>query len=319
MGKKIIFPRPKQTCGFWPYEKPRNYIDYIIGVDENGEEKSFTSDPEKLGNYFGANPKAPHYLTPVFFKKEVLHKYYSDPSRYRIENSRLECGYLWGLSLDLDHKDYVMVYLGDLGRDLPESEQIYWRSYNVATDEKISRSSFLRDFLNCSESPEIADIRFKNLYKSFNKSWENKFGWCFYLPLESGDEYNLDNLRIPLNENQEEFDHQVLSLNKLLVDSINEKQLSKSFSKTEDMKGIKKLEEWCKVKGIVGYEPKISFLRNLQELRSAGTGHRKGKSYKKIEKVFGLDRYSLKDVFDDILKAGIEYLLFMQDQIPLIE
>ncbi len=318
MGKKIIRPRPQETCGYWPYEKARAYVDYIIGIDENGENKCFTSNPDKLSNNYGANPQAPHYLTPVFFKKEVLHKYYADPQKYKIENGRLECGYLWGISIDVDHKDYVMAYLGDLGRDLPESEQDNWKSYNVLTDETISRSSFLRDFLNIATSPEIADVKFKNLYKGLNKEWEENLGWPLFLPLQPGDEYNLDNLRIPLSESQEEFDQQVLALNKLLVDSLNEKQLSKEITVITDMKGISKFQEWCLVKGMIDYEPRISFLRNLQELRSSSTGHRKGKGYKKIGKEFGIDENNLRDVFESILVQGIDFLSYLKLQIQVL-
>ena len=89
-------------------------------------DSSDTSDPAKLSNYFGANPEAPHYLTPVFFKKEVLQRYLSHPDRYSVEDGYLRCQSLWGMAIDNHHKDYVSAYLGDLGRDLPEAEQNHW-------------------------------------------------------------------------------------------------------------------------------------------------------------------------------------------------
>lgn len=315
MGKKIIRPRVRETCGYWPYEKQRSYAEFIIGIDENGEERKYTSDPAKLSNNFGANTNAPHYLTPVFFKKEVLHKYYADPKKYKVTEGRIECGYLWSLSVDLDHKEYVMAYLGDLGRDLPESEQDNWKAYNVLADEAISRSSFLRDFGNIAISPEIADVRFKILYRRLNQTWEERYGWPLFLPLVSSDEYNLDNLRIPLSNNQEEFDQQVLALNKILVDSLNEKQISKYITVAPNMKGISKFEEWCLAKGLKGYENGISFMRKLQELRSAGTGHRKGKSYAKIGKEFGVEGNNFQDVFENILLQGIELMECLYEQI----
>ena len=36
-------------------------------IDENGKEIRHTCNPSCLSNYFGANPTAPHYLTPVYF------------------------------------------------------------------------------------------------------------------------------------------------------------------------------------------------------------------------------------------------------------
>ena len=45
----------------------------------------------------------------------------------------------------------------------------------------------------------------------------------------------------------------------------------------DSQKGISKLEKWLKKTDCKGYEIHIRFLRDLQELRSTGTGHRKGK------------------------------------------
>lgn len=50
------------------------------------------------------------------------------------------------------------------------------------------------------------------------------------------------------------------------------------------IRGISKLKTWFNENKIDGFEEHISFHRNLQELRSAGTGHRKGKNYDKISK-----------------------------------
>lgn len=318
VGKKIILPREKKTCGYWPFEKEREYADFIIGVDEYGEPRKYTSNPHKLSNYFGANEGAPHYLTPVFFKKEVLQKYISDPSRYEIKGGYLNCGTLWGLSIDIDHRDYIMAYLGDLGTYLPECEQDYWKSFNVLTDEGISKSSFLRDFMNVATSPEIADVQFKNAYKELNVAWEKKYGWPLFNPLAEGDEYNLENIRIPLSESQEEFDQQVLALNKTIVDSLNEKKIGKEITLTENMRGISKFEEWLKVKGIVGYEQHIAFLRDLQELRSAGTGHRKGKEYQKIAAKFQLSENDKRSDFERILKSAILFIEFLKSSLDNI-
>ncbi len=84
LGKRLIAPLPKSKSGFWGFadEPKKNHVDFIIGVDENGEEITYTSNPDELADYFGANPEAPHYLTPVHFRKQVLDKYYQQPSKY---------------------------------------------------------------------------------------------------------------------------------------------------------------------------------------------------------------------------------------------
>ena len=73
---------------------------------------------------------------------------------------------------------------------------------------------------------------------------------------------------------QPEFDSLILSLVKVLIDSINEKELK--IESEKDIKGIGKLEKWFQKQGYTDYEKHIKFLRDLQRLRSTGTGHRKG-------------------------------------------
>ena len=86
-GKKLIFGCDLKNCGIWPYNEEKKYVDFIIGIDDAGNEIRHTSDPAKLSNYFGANTGAPHYLTPVFFNAEVLNKYYSKPEKYEVGDS----------------------------------------------------------------------------------------------------------------------------------------------------------------------------------------------------------------------------------------
>ena len=133
------------------------------------------------------------------------------------------------------------------------------------------------------------------------------------MPLSEDDEYNLKSLRLPLNESQEEFDHQVLSLVKTIIDSLNEKEIEKQIKQSGELKGISKLKRWFEELHFSDYEPHIKFLRNLQELRSSGTGHRKGKNYEKISKVFKLDEKSHIDVFDEILLQAIRLIEYLYE------
>jgi hypothetical protein len=145
IGKKLIPPLPKEKSDFWPYQKPKQHADFIVGVDAGGEPVSFTSDPDQLSNYF-VDRGAPHYLTPVFFKREVLAKYFARPSRYEVRDGRLSCAGLWIVQIDTEVPGFVVVFLGDLGRDLPYEEQLYWKAFNVAPEGGISATNFKRSF-----------------------------------------------------------------------------------------------------------------------------------------------------------------------------
>lgn len=312
MGKKILIPSPVEKCGYWPYEKEETYEDFIIGVDEFGKEILCTCDPDKLNNYFEANPGAPMYLTPVFFKREVLQKYVNKPELYEIRDGYLSCQSLWGIEIDNHHKNCIVVYLGDLGRDLPESERGYWKSYNIVGEAGVSKVSFQRDFCSMFSESNMEDHRFQDAYSSLIKRWNEKYGWDLYLPLSAEDQYNLTQIQIPLGNSQPEFDQLVLALVKVLIDSLNEKQLIILGNDQSDIKGIGKLEKWLQSKEAVGYEDHITFLRNLQKLRSTGSGHRKGKEYSKISNTFGLSEKSKIDVFEIILQKANAFLKYMK-------
>lgn len=317
-GKKIVCGCDIKDSGIWPYDAEKKYIDFIIGLDEDGNEIKYTSDPSKLSNYFGANPDAPHYLTPVFFDSAVLNKYYSNPEVYKIEDGIIRCGTLWSLYIDNQQAEYVSAYLGDLGRDLPsEQEQYYWRGFNKAIAGKLSEVKFKRDFLAQATNSTSIDFVFKNTYVKVNKTFADKMGWKLFLDLDEQDLYNFEGLRIPVNNSISEMDMLVLSLVKVLLDSINEKEIVRQLTGNyEKLVGsISKLEAWMVELGLQGFESHIKFLRNLQELRSSGTGHRKGKGYQKISKVFDIQKGNYKEAFVNILEQANSFLNYINDNI----
>ncbi|NES75509.1 MULTISPECIES: hypothetical protein [Okeania] len=313
-GKKLIPPFPLNRCGMWPFndKDKENYIDFIIGVDENGDSVKYSCNPDELANYFGANPDAPNYLTPVFFRREVLTKYYAHPEQYSVEDGFLRCQGLWGLKLDNNHPEYITVFLGDLA-SLPSDEQIYWRSYNILPEGKISKVNFDRSFQLTPAPPEQIDLMFKDRFVRFSKNWKESMGWSLFRELAESDQYLFETLRIPLTNSQAEFDSQVLALTKILIDSLNEREIVKAtpVGNTE-IKGISKFQQFLKAHQYPNYEQQIKFLRNLQELRSASVTHRKGDNYKKIAKAFGLKDSNRSHVLKNILVEVRDFLVSLE-------
>ena len=317
-GKKVLFGCKLKDCNIWPYNEKKQYIEFIVGVDDNGRELHYTCDPSKLSNYFGANPDAPHYLTPIFFDSAVLSKYYSNPEKYKVYDGIIRCGTLWSLYIDNQNTGYVSAYLGDLGRNLPsEQEQHYWRGFNKALDAKLSATKFKRDFMALPASSQSQDFVFKNTYVKTNRQFAEKAGWPLFLELDEQDRYNFEGLRIPINNSIVEMDMLVLSLVKVLLDSLNEKEIVSHLTGTyEKLVGsIAKLEVWFQEKQLTGYQDHIKFLRNLQELRSSGTGHRKGKSYQKISKVFDIQKENYTETFSNILESATLFLNYINTHI----
>lgn len=311
LGKKLITPFAKETS-----QKKNKFVEYIINLDENGDEVLFTSNPEQLSNSFFSEKSTTDYLTPVFFKKEVLDKYYNQPSKYSISNSMLYCGSLWSMYIDNHQDNIICVWLGDLGSSLPYEEQLYWRSFNIAPMGSISKTYYEQQILaNFTESDHPEHI-FKYKYNLLLETSKNILGWDFLLPLSKEDEHYFTSLRIPSTNEQKNFDELVLALTKILLDSLNEKELNKLIksSNINDIKGsINRLKKVLEDNQIVEDKDSIDFLRNVQNLRSSSSAHRKGKNYQKIAKVFGVDNKSLSSIFAEILKESIKVLDFYVD------
>lgn len=154
-------------------------------------------------------------------------------------------------------------------------------------------------------------------YVKTNRQFAEKAGWPLFLELDEQDRYNFEGLRIPINNSIVEMDMLVLSLVKVLLDSLNEKEIVSHLTGTyEKLVGsISKLEVWFQEKQLTGYQDHIKFLRNLQELRSSGTGHRKGKSYQKISKVFDIQKENYTETFSNILESATLFLNYISTHI----
>lgn len=282
LAKRLVPPPPRETCGVWPFdEETEPALSFIIGTDGNGDPVEFTSDPDQLANYFGANRGNPHYLTPAFFKRDVLSRYYNDPDRFAVRDGYLGCYSLWGVRIDNDLQDHVMVWLGDLGRDLPRSEAKHWRNFNVAPPESgPSESTIRRALLGQWADPAAADHRFRQAYRAASSTWGKAFGFPLFKPLHGDDEHVLSTLRIPITEGAHEFDAQVLNLAKLLVDSLNVEGLKSMLTGT--VKGEQSIGKLERVLEGLGRDDASELTRPVaavQGLRSRGSAHRKGGDY----------------------------------------
>lgn len=317
LGKRLISPLPKSKSGLWGFaeEPQKKHIEFIIGADENGDEITNTSNPGALANFFGANPDSPNYLTAVHFRKQVLDKYFQQPSKYSVEDSILRCGNLWSMQLDNHHNDKVCAWLGDLGRDLPYEEQLHWRANNIPPSGGVSSTYFKRQLMAQPADSDRPEHVFKQRYHNLQNSCEEHLAWQLLLPLGTDDEHHFQCLRIPSNNEQRDFDELILGLTKILIDSLNEKQLIQLIPAAQqgEIKGsIARFEAALITSGIADFADHISFLRKLQGLRSSSAAHRKGSNYQKIANDFGIQNQSLQDTFTGILlrsTALLDYLI----------
>ena len=316
IGKRLIPPLPKEKSGFWGFaeEEPRKHVDFVTGIDERGDEVTYSSNPDRLADHFGANPGAPNYLTPIHFRKQVLDKYFQAPGKYSVEDGYLRCGALWGMTMDNHHDDRVVAWLGDLGRDLPYEEQLHWRSQNIPPTGGVSETFFRRQILAQFTDSDRPEHVFQQRYQDLATVCRDCIGWSLLLPLTAEDAHHLQSLRISSTDEQKDFDELVQALTKILIDSLNEKALN-ALIPSQTLGAIKgsisRLESAFRARGVSDFEPHIAFLRNLQELRSSGTAHRKGSNYRKIAEEFQVDSQNLRAVFSGILAKALNVLDFL--------
>ena len=318
-GRKLIKPleKSKSDFGDFAFAKEREYVEFIIDIDENGDEIKHTCDRAKLSLY-GDTPSAPFDLTPVHFHKRVLDKYYNETKKYTVKDSMVECASLWSMKIDNHSPDRVIVFLGDF-HSLPYTEQQYWRAHNIPPEGGVSLTFWRRNFKGEWVSSDQPDLLFKQRYEQLQATCNECLGWQLLRPLASRDEHHLKGLRIPSTDEQGDFDGLVLSLTKILIDSLNQKELKKLISLKQEenltpdqqeslKRSIGCLEIALNSCGVVDAADHIAFLRKLQSLRSTGSAHRKGSNYQKIAKDFGIESQSLRAVFAGILSKALGVL-----------
>lgn len=304
LATRVLPPPPQGESGIWPWEIEEEYPEFVIGETSTGKSITSTCDPDQLGNYFGANPDSPHYLTPVFFRREVLQRYYDDPFCH-VSDGRLSCGNLWGVQIDNHGASFVTVFLGDVGRDIPASHRDHWKAHNIVPTGKMSETNFQRSFLNQSVSSPNVEHGFKSAYMRLQEAWKEKYGSGLFREPKGSDVHALNRLRIPLNETDAEFETQLLLLCKLLVDLLNEKDLVKGLEKISDEKGISKLNRRLKHVGYPEADRDIAFMRRLQELRSKVAAHTKGSDFERYFKG-QLGDGSRSDLIASLMGAAIQ-------------
>ncbi len=293
LGKKLIAGSKDFKPKFWESKEDKKFEEFIVGVDQDGKEIISTCNTDYQ--------KHPSFLTPVFFRREVLKKYYDSPEKFSVEDGYIKRQGFWGLRALNNHRDHVIVWLGDL-KSLPYREQTYWRAFNLTpSTRKISRADFARNIEGEFADPEHPELYFKYKFEDFKKKWFDKFQWHLFMPLSDGDVHHLKSLHVPTTNDQKEFDDQVASIAKIMIDSLNEQALERGLKiEKENPRGIDKLEAFLKNRGIL--VPKmIEFLKKLQELRSTGVAHRKGKNYEKIKQFFEINDKEPAAVLEDIL------------------
>jgi hypothetical protein len=305
--RRLLEGKTPQYCTFIAYDWKHRRV---------GE---CSCDPDQLGNYFVESPH-PYETTPAFFKREVLRKYQSDAEKYTVEDRRIECRSSWSLPFDINSAEQVHAYLIDLSR-LPHAEQLHWKSYNEHPKEGISRRAYKTDFLaEWDTDPEpLRDL--KLLLESLPSAtgpdgpiqvWRSPDGAVTHLA---------DQIHYPTGNSRNEWETEILELDKLVVEGLNLKylrQIAKDLGiQDERLQSILLLREVLSAKGIAPdlVATVIDPIYELHDLRSTFAGHRAGSDAERVAKELRRKHRSLANHFHNLVVQIYEGFSVLADLI----
>lgn len=328
-GKCAIRHKEVKELGSWTMEEG-GYETFVVGQDDDGNDIEMTCDENQLPNMFTRKGDEYWTLTPVYFRSEVLDKYLANADRYFVGDAYLDAP-SWGMKMDNDRTDsLVVVFLKDLG-DMPFEEQQHWKQYNIVPPATagLSKTVIMRSFFGAPTNPSSDPaLVFKQKYAELQKAWNAKHGWDLIKPLSPKDEKDFNNLHQMTDDNNlKDFTYQILTLTRSIIDSLNEKELlnridvsnpdyQKYMSENDNkMEGsLLRLEWYLKTSGSYNAQMLV-YLRKLQSYRSKNAAHRRGTTdndLKKLERFFGMDKYSQKDTLNDIFRQLTAYLDYFE-------
>ncbi|MFE7514257.1 hypothetical protein ACFU8I_23965 [Streptomyces sp. NPDC057540] len=297
-GKHLVLPidaRPADLA--YPYTTAVSYLEFTIDTDPStGQPITFTCDPERLSGHY-KDLGTPDYLTRVYFRREVLRRYTSEPSRYQVRHGRLSCLGLWGISIGRNEEGLVEAYLGDLGRDLPSAERAHWLSFNVAPlggiDEARRRRDILGEWTDATADPLH---RLANARERFSAALSAIVGQPVYRAWDAADQIAFAGLHMPTSSEQSEADTQILTLAKGIIDYLDTKALRKLPGADVKAATVNNLEGW--VKHTDGdADTLVGPLRLLFNLRSNGAAHARNKKWTAFLTQAGLDKFKPDEQF----------------------
>ena len=260
--------------------KHKQFVEFIAIDWRNDQITEISTDPVSTTNYFEADKNdLPFELSPAFFNPEVLLKYKGDPDKYVIDSRSITCRNSWHLRrFDVNEERQIHAYICDL-RHLPDSEQLYWKSFNEIPKAGISKRALANDF----KGQSYAHVEPHQKVKFILDGWENSnVGWW-----KLRDKKLLNRINPPLTTSPEEWCEEFMNLSKLIVEGFDLKVIRcrlklDGIEYKADEKSLKLLEKLISNKLPDHAVCTLAGLRSVQEVRTKVKGHVGGSDKKKI-------------------------------------
>ena len=261
---------------------PRQYATFIAIDWRNRRVRRISTDPDATTSYWQAEGNDyPFELSPAFFHVDVLQRYKSDSDKYTVDDRRITCRNAWTLrGMDINEEGQIHAYICDL-RELPNKEQLYWKSFNERPKGTISRRAMANDFEGrwWSTDDPLREI------KQRLRGWERDNVWWW----RSKGNSLYEAVSYPSGDNRDEWGEAFLNLCKLVIEGFPKKNLTGYLVKQgiayERREGTLKLLEKAVQSNLEckdgGYAT-LSGLAYAQDVRTKVKSHSSGASSIKL-------------------------------------
>lgn len=269
------------------------------GEDRAGVRYPIGMDPATGRPIVATHPPTP-FLTPVFFRQQVLERYLENPRVHSVEDSLVRGGRRWSLPIARTGRGTVHAWLGDVA-SLPRTVQEHWQAHAVVDDGGVPewriRTDFLAEFAVVPAEGSIA--RLKAAIISANAVATARFGEPLYQDVDRAHAESIDVLRIPPNPSMPAFAEQTRALALLVVDHLN----PRFFTSAEAPEAEGSLNRLALLIAALTGRPEqdskdlIRGLYAVQAIRSTVVAHRTGPKGAEALKKAGIGEHELQAGF----------------------
>lgn len=211
-----------------------------------------------------------YQIKQIFFDRQVLTKY--EQSQYFVVGAMaLECE-TWHLQIFNNQNQIVSVLFPHIVEQLPEEEYLHWIAYNILPspdDLLMTEGEYDTAAMGLPHIPDRNDHIFKNLITDYYQGCDRKKINPILKRLNAIDAPYFNTLNLISENSQWHFDLQILSLSKILIESIDTKELSIN-RKIENKPPKNMLKEYLGTQ----QQELCNFLDNLYLIR-LGAAHRR--------------------------------------------
>ena len=302
IGVQIIQPSRPNIAIFSAIKGERRadeqYVEFTAWDFRNQRVATVSTDPQATTNYFTTEGNSlPFELSPAFFGPEVLAKYKSDSEKYTIGERNILCRGGWMLrGYDVNEAGQIHAYICDL-RNLPHSEQLYWKSFNEPPKAGISERALGNDFKN--EWVDLTDPLER--IKSILGSWEeSNVSWW-----KLRDATLIRRVTTPLTDSVDEWAQELQGLATLIIEGFEIKAIRVKLDEMRLAWGHEEKSLLLLERVLFGDQcvQKLNGLRLVQRIRSKIGSHARGSEAQDMAQRAFREHGSYRTHFEDVCRT----------------